>query len=241
MEIERTVWNAPDLEVPFNLYIVAAETGGQVLGAFEGDRLVGFLLALVGLRAGCVYLHSHMAAVLPEARNRGIGRGLKLFQRQDALDRGIDLVEWTFDPLEIKNAHFNLMSLGAVARRYEPNAYGVTASPLHGGLPTDRLFAEWNLRAERVERCVAGLPPVAGAGSSAVRIAVSESIGELKLSDPEAARRVQDGVRGEFLHWFERGYVAVAIERSAGEAAYVLEPAGLGVPEVRGPSAGSGP
>lgn len=224
MDIERAVWKAPDLVVPFNLYVVAVETGGQVLGAFEGGRMVGFVMALAGWRDGRPHLHSHMAAVLPEARNRGIGRGLKLFQRQDALKRGIDRVEWTFDPLEIKNAHFNLMSLGAVARRYQPNLYGITASPLHGGLPTDRLFAEWDLRSARVERCLAGQPPIAGISPGAVRIAVPNAIGELKLRDPEAARRLQGRIRQEFLGWFGRGYVAVAIEPSAGEANYILEP-----------------
>jgi predicted GNAT superfamily acetyltransferase len=227
-EIEHVVWSDHELEVPVTLYVVAVETGGQVLGAFDGERMVGFTFAVPGIHGGRVYLHSHMTGVLAEARNRGVGRGLKLFQRADALERGIDRVEWTFDPLEIKNAYFNLMRLGAVVRRFIPNCYGVTASPLHGGLPTDRLVAEWELRAERVERCLRGESPVAGIGAGAVRIAVPKEIGEMKRSDPAAALGVQDRVRAEFQKWFGLGYVVVALETEGGEACYVLEPADAG-------------
>ena len=95
-----------------------------------------------------------MLAVLPQYRNTGLGRRLKLAQRDDALERGIDLMEWTFDPLEIKNAHLNIARLGAIARRYMRNIYGPSTSPLQGGLPTDRLVVEWWLRSERVRRAL---------------------------------------------------------------------------------------
>ena len=98
------------------------------------------------------YLHSHMLGVKSEYRNTGLGRRLKLFQREDAIAHGYDLMEWTFDPLEIKNAYFNLERLGAIARRYNINQYGITTSPLQGFLPTDRLVAEWWLKSERVDR-----------------------------------------------------------------------------------------
>lgn len=225
MEVERAVWSDPELEVPLTMYVVAAETGGQVIGAFEKGRMVGFTYAVPGLHQGRPYLHSHMTAVLAEARDRGVGRGLKLFQREEALGRGIDRVEWTFDPLEIKNAHFNLMRLGAVVRRLLPNCYGVTGSPLHGGLPTDRLVAEWDLRSERVERCLRNQPPVAAFSPGAERIAVPQSIGELKQDDPEAARSVQSRIREEFMRWLGSGYTAVAIETDPDPACYVLEPA----------------
>ena len=117
--------------------------------------MVGFTLALVGTRAAKPFLHSHMTAVLPEFQNQGVGRRLKLFQRHDALKRGIRLVEWTFDPLELKNAHFNFVRLGAIARRFIPNCYGVTESPLHAGLPTDRLVAEWWIDSDRVKNILA--------------------------------------------------------------------------------------
>ena len=223
-EIDHLVWSDHELEVPITLYVVAVETGGQVLGAFEGERMVGFTFALPGFRDGRVYMHSHMTGVLAEARNRGVGRGLKLFQRADALERGIDLVEWTFDPLEIKNAYFNVMRLGAVVRRLIPNCYGVTGSPLHGGLPTDRLVAEWELRSKRVERCLRGESPVASIRPDAVRITVPKTIAELKLSDPAVARNEQSRVREEFQQWFGRGYSVVALETEGEQACYVLEP-----------------
>ncbi len=226
--IEREVWNDPELEVPITLYVVAMETGGQVLGAFDGERMVGFTYALPGFRDGRIYMHSHITGVLAEARDRGVGRGLKLFQRADALARGIDRVEWTFDPLQIKNAYFNLMRLGATVQRFVPNCYGVTESPLHGGLPTDRVVAEWELRSERVERCLRGEAPVVSVRPDAVRIAVPKAIGELKLSDPAAARGVQDRVREEFQQWFGRGYTVVAIKTEGEQACYVLEPSSGG-------------
>lgn len=222
MEIERRVWGDPELSVPFTLYVVAAENGGQVIGAFEGDRLVGFTYALPGYRDGRVYLCSHMTAVLPAYRDRGVGRGLKLFQRSEALACGIEHIEWTFDPLEIKNAHFNLVRLGAVARRYIPNCYGQTASPLHGQLPTDRLVAEWELRSRRVEACIAGHPPAPRA--EAVHIALSVRQAAQRLQDPAAGLALQQRIRQEFLDWFARGYVAVGLEREGDTARYVLIP-----------------
>ena len=156
--LQREIWGEDDLEVePATLFVVAEETGGQVLGAFDGERLVGYTLALVGLRDGTVFLHSHMTGVLAEYRDRGVGRALKLFQREEALGRGIRLIVWTFDPLENRNAHFNLNRLGAIARKYLPNLYGLTTSPLHLGLPTDRLLAEWPLDSARVVAAVSDL------------------------------------------------------------------------------------
>ena len=124
--------------------------------------MAGFVLAYPGIRDGRPYLHSHMAAVLPEFRDLGIGRRLKLVQREDALARGIPLIEWTFDPLQTKNAYFNICRLGAVARRYLTDVYGSTSSPLHAGLPTDRLVAEWHLESERVVDILTGKEPARG-------------------------------------------------------------------------------
>src|SRR5580704_13004190 len=113
--LQQKVWGETELDVPRPLFVVAAETGGQVLGAFDGSNMVGFTLAFPGYRDGTPLLHSHMTAVLAGYRDRGIGRRLKLLQREDALQRGIYLVEWTFDPLEVKNAYLNFMRLGAIA------------------------------------------------------------------------------------------------------------------------------
>src|ERR1700741_5673119 len=100
------------------MFVVADKVGGQVMGAFDGGGMVGFALSVPGTRTGHVYLHSHMLAVRKDHRNSGLGRRLKLLQREDALARGIELIEWTFDPLEIKNAHLNIERLGPIARRY---------------------------------------------------------------------------------------------------------------------------
>ena len=116
-----------------------------------GETLIGYAMAIPGSRNGHPYLHSHMVAVKEGYRNTGLGRTIKLFQREDAIAHGYELMEWTFDPLEIKNSYFNLERLGAIARRYNVNQYGITNSPLQGFLPTDRLVAEWWMKSRRVE------------------------------------------------------------------------------------------
>src|SRR5580698_681001 len=140
------------------MFLIAHRIGGQVIGAFDGDTIIGFAMALPGYRNRRPYLHSHMLAVLPAYRNSGIGRRLKLAQRDEAISRGFDLMEWTFDPLEIKNAHLNIARLGAISRRYQPDFYGPSSSPLQGGLPTDRLYAEWWLNSPRVVNLLSGEP-----------------------------------------------------------------------------------
>src|SRR5260370_24304247 len=144
--LQRDIWGEQDVEAePAAMFVVDAHTGGQVLGAYDGQTLVGYTLAVAALRNGAPYLHSHMTGVHADYRNQGIGRMLKLFQRDEALSRDIRLTEWTFDPLELRNAHFNLNRLGAVCRRYLPNLYGITTRPLHLVLATRRLGAHWYL------------------------------------------------------------------------------------------------
>src|SRR5262249_36006102 len=145
-------WNFSDEDlIPLRMFVVAEKIGGQVIGSFLNGELIGFALSIPGSRSGHPYLHSHMLAVRETHRNSGLGRKMKLAQRDEAMARGIDLIEWTFDPLEVKNAYLNLEKLGAIARRYNVNQYGITSSPLQGGLPTDRLVAEWWLRSKRVD------------------------------------------------------------------------------------------
>jgi len=225
VQVEREVWKSADVDVvPIPLFVVAAETGGQVLGAFHDRELVGFTLAIAGWRDGKPFLHSHMTAVLPAYWDRGIGRRLKRFQREDALARGISLVEWTFDPLITKNAYFNFMRLGAIARRYLPNAYGITTSPLHAGLPTDRLVAEWHLRSARVRRVLAGKRATPAFSKKAVRITIPSSLEALKGTDPDAAARIQARLRAEFLLWLGKGYAATAVAPGKSGVDYILEP-----------------
>ena len=192
--LQKTIWGWDDADLlPFRMFVVATKIGGQLLGAFDNDRMIAFCVAIPGLKPdGKVYLHSHMLGVLPEYRNLGVGRQLKLRQKDDALTRGIDLIEWTFDPLDLKNAHFNVERLGAIVRRYVRNQYGVSSSPLHGGLPTDRLVAEWWIAKPRAKAKVVG------------RIHVP--------SDIAGARAKQAGIADQFEQSFARGLAVVGVE-----------------------------
>ena len=225
LRVERKVWKSSDIDVvPIPLFVVASETGGQVLGAFKGEDLVGFTLAIAGWRARKPFLHSHMTAVLDAQRDRGVGRRLKLYQREDALARGIGLIEWTFDPLVTKNAYFNFMRLGAIARRFLPNIYGITTSPLHGSLPTDRLVAEWHLRSPRVLRVLAGKQANAPISKRAVRITIPSNLELLRSRDSARALQIQSEVRENFVTWLGKGYVATAVLPSISGMDYILEP-----------------
>jgi predicted GNAT superfamily acetyltransferase len=225
VHLEREVWKSADIDVvPIPLFVVAAETGGQVLGAFQGNYLVGFTMAIAGWRNHKPFLHSHMTAVSDAYRNRGIGRQLKLFQRADALARGISLIEWTFDPLVTKNAYFNFMRLGAIARRHVSNAYGITTSPLHGALPTDRLVAEWHLRSPRVLRVLAGKRPPPAFAKNATRISVPADLEALKTTDPAKAAQMQSEIRAQFTRWLAKKYAATAVAPTQSGVDYILEP-----------------
>ena len=234
VRIEHATWGE-EIAVPSAIFVVAHHTGGQVIGAFDQGKMIGFTLAVAAMRGGKSFLHSHMTAVLAEYRDRGVGRRLKLFQRQDALRRGIDLIEWTFDPLEFRNAHFNFVRLGAVARRYIPDCYGVTASPLHAGLPTDRLVAEWWLNSERVKSILAD--DLTASAASAKRIPLPADIDQIRASDRDAALRIQSEAREQFTKLFAEGYVATAVELPDVTMDYVLEQkdaiAGLRLPEIK--------
>jgi predicted GNAT superfamily acetyltransferase len=214
--LQKEVWNFTDAElVPLRMFVVADKVGGQVMGAFDGSVMVGFALSVPGTRSGHVYLHSHMLAVSKDYRNAGLGRRLKLLQREDALARGIELIEWTFDPLEIKNAYLNVEKLGAIARRYNINQYGITSSPLQGGLPSDRLIAEWWLRSKRVETLLGTgkNPPVVSESS----IVVPGPIYDWKAT-PETrglAQQVQERNRAQFLIAFSHGLAVLGYERDA--------------------------
>ena len=222
--LQKEVWNFTDAElVPLRMFVVADKVGGQVMGAFAGDTMVGFALSVPGTRTGHVYLHSHMLAVRKDHRNGGLGRRLKLMQREDALARGIELIEWTFDPLEIKNAYLNLEKLGAIVRRYNINQYGITSSPLQGGLPSDRLIAEWWLKSKRVETLLAtGKNPPFPAEHG---ISVPAKIYDWKAA-PETrgqAQQVQERNREEFLSAFASGLAVLGYERdSEGNGKFLL-------------------
>jgi len=222
--LQRAVWGFADADlIPTRFFVVARKIEGQVIGAFDSaGRLVGFCLAVPALRGPSVYLHSHMLAVLPEFRGRRLGRRLKLAQRSDALARGIRLIEWTFDPLEGKNAHLNLNLLGAIARRYVPNHYGISTSPLHRGLPTDRLIAEWWLDSPRAVACAGDSPKPPQ--EVLRRIAIPLDLTEEKIGDDAALASVQLAIRSQFQEAFQSGLAAVAFEVQGGAGNYLLGP-----------------
>jgi len=221
--LQKEVWGFSDAElVPLRIFSLAPKIGGQVVGAWEGETLVGYAMAIPGNRYGHPYLHSHMVAVKEGYRNLGLGRKLKLFQREDAIARGYELMEWTFDPLEIKNAYFNLERLGAIARRYNVNQYGITNSPLQGFLPTDRLVAEWWMNSQRVSKLLAGGRPTA---VIEVRIDVPQEIYEWKadLSSRSKAEAVQSRNRQLLQSAFARGLSCLGYERdSQGNGRFLL-------------------
>ncbi len=230
--LQKEVWEFSDAElVPVRLFVVANKIGGQVIGAFvhsngENDsavELIGFALAIPGVRNGHAYLHSQMLAVREQYRNGGLGRRMKLYQREDALARGFELMEWTFDPLEIKNAYLNIEKLGAIARRYSVNQYGITSSPLQGGLPSDRLVAEWWMTSQRVEAVLADAP--VATFECRARIDVPAEIYEWKsAADTRAqALTVQKRNRENFLAAFSGGLSVLGYERDArGDGQFLL-------------------
>jgi predicted GNAT superfamily acetyltransferase len=222
VELQKTIWGFDEIELlPVRLFVVATKVGGQAFGAFDSGRMIAFCLAIPGLKAGgATYLHSHMLGVLKEYRDLGVGRLLKLAQRDEALPRGINLIEWTFDPLELKNAYFNIERLGAVIKRYVLNQYGTTTSHLHGSLPTDRCVAEWYIASQRVTDLLAGRP--LGRPDTVARIAVPRDIGELKHTDPKQARAIQATVSERFLQNFERGLIVTGFERTPNEGIYLF-------------------
>ena len=224
VDLQKEVWGFADTDlIPIRMFVVAQKIGGQVIGGFRDGELIAFSLAIPGNRNGHPYLHSHMLAVREQYRNSGIGRCIKLAQREEALKAGIELMEWTFDPLEIKNAYLNLHKLGAIARRYTINQYGISSSPLQGGLPTDRLIAEWWLRSRRVVNLVEhGKPPQV---TPEVSIEVPAQVYEWKANPATRARAAEVHSRNRelFLSAFAQGFAALEYERDAeGNGRFVL-------------------
>ena len=224
VNLEKKVWGFSDVDVePVRTYVVATHIGGHVIGAFCKHQLLGFVVGLPGVRNGQPYLYSRVLAVSERYRNAGVGRRLKLFQREDALSQGFELIEWTFDPLEVKNAFFNLERLGAIAGRYNRNQYGTYASRLQGGLPSDRLIAEWWLRSP-------GVVSLLGSGTRApvepeAAIVVPGEIREWKASNRRHADalKAQARIRKQFLQAFANGMVAAGFERDqSGGGKYLL-------------------
>ncbi|HWG21454.1 MAG TPA: hypothetical protein VG225_13065 [Terracidiphilus sp.] len=243
LQVETWGYDPSDI-IPRKAFLVMQKVGGQVIGAFDTERegapaqgdadsMVGFAMSLPGLKSGAnfpdgqprPYFHSHMLAVKEGYRNRGLGAQLKLAQREDALARGIREMEWTFDPVEIKNAFLNIHKLGAIARSYRENFYGVSSSRLQGGLPTDRLVAEWHLDSPRVKSILGGNAPAKLLVEE--RVEVPASIYQWKASnaDRDRALAIQLENRRKFQRAFSRGLAVLGFQRDAqGNGVFELGP-----------------
>ena len=227
LQAEVWGWEERDL-IPDRSFVVALHTGGQVIGAFDisargagpkggASSLIGFAMSMAGLARSSTgaapglepYLHSHMLALRFEYRNRGIGRRLKLFQREDALARGIQRIEWTFDPLEIKNSFLNIVKLGTMVRRYSQNFYGVSSSRLQGVLPSDRLHAEWQLESQRTRCALDGKPLSPQAVERTITVPRAISNWRHEPGKRQLAFSVQSENRRQFEESFAAGLVVL--------------------------------
>jgi len=239
VDLERAIWGPGyDEVVPVPILAVSVKRGGILIGAFTEDRLVGFVYSLPGIMQGKPTQWSHMLGVVDAFRSAGVGYELKCRQRERTLAMGLDLIEWTYDPMQAMNAHLNFAKLGVVVEEYEENVYGESTSPLHRGNPTDRFVAQWWIRKTDVERRLAAAGPltfgtgevadarpvnsVAVAGDwlesvdvdlslDARRLVVDIPIGftEMLARAPDLALAWRICTRAIFTTYFDRGYRAV--------------------------------
>lgn len=253
VELQQEVWGPAFGEcAPASLLAVCSKMGGVVAGAFEEERLVAFVFGITGLQDGVLSHWSHMLGVKPEIRNGGLGFSLKAYQRDRLLAEGVKSVRWTFDPLESRNAHLNLSKLGIVVREYVPEMYGESASPLHGGIGTDRFVALWKLDDDRVvqrmrgirtpvdARDVEGIPEVVAAelledglpipilrpapsSADAALVSIPVDIQALKDASPELALRWRRATRLALAGLIGRGFEVRELVRDASVSRYLLE------------------
>jgi predicted GNAT superfamily acetyltransferase len=238
VQLQKEVWRFTEVEdiAAIPILMIANRFGGAVLVAQDGSgRYIGFAMANLGrTKEKKLFWWSHMTAVVEEYRGRDVGLRLKMRQREEALASGIDEIHWTFDPMQALNAHFNIRKLGVTVREYEENVYGLSSSPLHQGLRTDRFIAEWDLKKtgnsdlilrdfDRMPRIneMSGKPDFT-LDESPLLLEIPMDVAALKQSDPAKANAWQDSVRDASLHYFNTGYVItdfILVDR----AFYVLE------------------
>lgn len=214
IELERAVWQDDDIDVmPIRLYMISKACNAPTIGAFDRkNRLVGFVHTMLALMGNNVVYHSHMAAVFEEFRHRDIGYRIKLAQRDRAIEAGIPLIIWTFDPLQSRNAHFNINKLGVIIRHYKPNYYGEGVSSVFDSkVPSDRLIAEWWVSSPHVRAVLGGQRPDPGPEAPAVEIPDDiEAVRKASLDDHISWRlRVRDEFQsrlggGEVVRGFTR-------------------------------------
>jgi predicted GNAT superfamily acetyltransferase len=254
VQLEQEIWGYTDpadiITVP--VFIITVKRGGILIGAFSAERMVGFAFSLVGIKDGRPTQWSHMMGVVAEHRRSGLGRALKLAQRERAIQGGFDLMEWTFDPLQALNAHLNFARLGVICDEYVRNLYGESTSALHRGTPTDRFVVQWRLREPHVERRIsrteAALTLRASEAADApvvndtfedgpwrrthagdrtidaerVWVEIPTGFTEMQQEAPDLALEWRHRTREIFEAYFGRGYRAVDFELHHGRGRYLL-------------------
>lgn len=225
--LEREVWKDDDIGImPIRLYMISKACKAPTIGAFDdAGKLVGFVHTSLALKGRDVIYHSHLAAVLEDRRHKDIGRRMKLAQRDRAIEAGIPLIIWTFDPLQSRNAHLNINKLGAIIRRYEENYYGEGLSSVFGlGVPSDRVFAEWWLLSPHVEAALAGSHPEVLSRDDSVVIPDDIDSVSARSADDHLKWRLR--VREGFTARLGLGLVARGFERDQqrGESRYFFGP-----------------
>jgi predicted GNAT superfamily acetyltransferase len=229
IRLQREVFGLPELEIsPRRHLIVSRQAGGWTLGAFVAEQLVGFVHHMAAVREQRVFGYSHMMAVAREYQNQGVGAQLKWSQRDRAINEGRTFIKWTWDPMQARNAYFNLNRLGVTVRSYAANFYGTdySTTPLPAGTPppgidSDRLFAEWQLQSAKVIELAKGAAPMLDAAAARI-ITIPADWNSLCTRDPRAAREEQLRVRAEFQDAFAGGLECGGFDRAAEQPRYLL-------------------
>ena len=230
INLQREAFGLPDIEItPRRHLIVSRQAGGWTLGAFVADRMVGFVHHLAAVRSDNeIFGYSHMMAVARAYQNKGVGARLKWAQRERAIAEGRRYIKWTWDPMQARNAHFNLNRLGVVVDTYADNFYGVdyNADPQQAledrpGLQSDRLFGNWYLTSSRVESLSRG-EPAHDPGETVASIAIPADWSIMTRTDVKKAREEQERVRSQFKSAFNEGLVCAAFKRGVEQSHYLL-------------------
>lgn len=235
IDLERTVWNDADIGImPIRLYMISKACNAPTFGAFlaageTAGKLVGFVHTMIAIVNKQIIYHSHLAAVLEAWRHQDIGYSLKLAQRGHAINAGVPLVIWTFDPLQSRNAHFNINKLGAIIRRYAVNYYGEGLSTVFdAAVPSDRLFAEWWVSSPHAESALAGnrprVPQAPEMEDKSHSVSIPDDIEKVRAQSLEEHQRWRTRVRGDFQNELAGGLIARGFEREGGTGRYLFGP-----------------
>ena len=232
-EIQRRAWGT-DEAVPHHIFIAASSVGGVVKAAYVGNKMVGFVFGFMGEFLGKRCMYSHMLAVVPEYQDKNIGYLLKMEQRNDALSKGLELIVWTYDPLQSKNAYLNINKLGCISRTYLVNHYGEMNDELNRGVPSDRFMVEWWINSKWVKHNFRNrikyfedykhrdevaiglkaikegeiiLPELTKEAGVFVGIEIPRDINHLKRIDPKLGVKWRLATRRAFRHYIDRTYI----------------------------------